>query len=344
LAPLAGPPLSYPGADTSNTGSRDARALPSLADVVAQLTSPQAMFLPIDPTRYRDAAWAIPLWSERGLIGLLLLGEKRDGGLYTQEEIEIARASGERLVDTQASAEMARRLMALQRQRLAEGQVLDRRTRRVLHDEVLPALHTAMLNLNDGAGEALPLLAGLHRQISDLLHDAPASATPQVARLGLPGALRHAVEEEFAGAFDAVRWHIDPCTEAAAARLPPLTTEVLYYAAREVVRNAARHGRGGVPERPLHLDLWLDWDCEASPWDGGLRLAVEDDGVGIALPTSPEEGQGLALHGTMMAVVGGSLELESLPGLHTRVTLRLPPLDDPLSPPGTNTFPLEAYS
>ena len=48
----------------------------------------------------------MPLWSERGLIGVLLLGEKRDGGLYTQEEIEIARASGERLIDTQASAEM----------------------------------------------------------------------------------------------------------------------------------------------------------------------------------------------------------------------------------------------
>ena len=87
--------------------------------------------------------WAVPLWSERGLIGVLLLGDKRDGGLYTQEEIEIARASGERLIDTQASAEMARRLMALQRQRLADSQVLDRRARRVLHDDVLPRLHTA---------------------------------------------------------------------------------------------------------------------------------------------------------------------------------------------------------
>ncbi len=81
----------------------------------------------------------MPLWSERGLIGVLLLGEKRDGGLYTQEEVEIARAGGERLIDTQASAEMARRLMALQRQRLAESQVVDRRARRVLHDDVLPA-------------------------------------------------------------------------------------------------------------------------------------------------------------------------------------------------------------
>jgi hypothetical protein len=89
----------------------------------------------------------VPLWGERGLIGALLLGERRDGGLYSQEEIEIARAGGERLIDAQASAEMARRLMEIQRQRLAESQVIDRRTRRVLHDDVLPRLHTAMLLL-----------------------------------------------------------------------------------------------------------------------------------------------------------------------------------------------------
>src|SRR5205085_2929953 len=68
--------------------------------------------------------------------------------LFTQDEIEIARASGERLIDTQASVEMAQRLMLLQRRRMVESQVLDRRARRVLHDDVLPQLHTAMLALS----------------------------------------------------------------------------------------------------------------------------------------------------------------------------------------------------
>ena len=132
------------------------------------------------------------LWSERGLIGVLLLGEKRDGGLYTQEEIEVARASGERLIDTQASAAMAQRLMALQRQRLAESQLLDRRARRVLHDDILPCLHTTMLSLSQDAptrqfrnAEALTQLADIHRQISNLLHEMPTTTAPAVARLGL---------------------------------------------------------------------------------------------------------------------------------------------------------------
>ena len=37
-------------------------------------------------------------------------------------------------------------------------------------------------------------------------------------------------------------------------------------------------------------------------------------------------GQGLALHSTLLAVVGGSLTIDSQPGMFTRVTLWLPAL------------------
>jgi nitrogen-specific signal transduction histidine kinase len=40
-------------------------------------------------------------------------------------------------------------------------------------------------------------------------------------------------------------------------------------------------------------------------------------------------GQGLTLHSTMMAVVNGSLALESSPGAYTRVILRLPETSQP---------------
>ena len=115
-------------------------------------------------------------------LGVLLLGEKRGRGLYTQEEIEIARASGERLIDSQAGAEMARRLMGLQRERLTESQVLDQRARRVLHDDVLPRLHAAMLTLGAPGDESytdtVEALADAHRQIADLLHEMPTVTAP----------------------------------------------------------------------------------------------------------------------------------------------------------------------
>jgi signal transduction histidine kinase len=315
LAPLAGPPLWYPaGHDQS---------LPDVNALSARAESPQALGLPLDPRETTGFAWAVPLWSERGQIGLLLLGEKRDGGYYSQEEMEIARASGERLVDAGASTEIARRLIVLQRQRLAESQVLDRQTRRVLHDDVLPLLHTALLSLNSGGGAATPeaslALTQAHRQISNLLRDIPPASSPEVARLGLLGALQQMVNSEFAGAFDRVDWQVDEQSGAALQGLRPLPAQVLFYAAREAVRNAARYGRqqGGAP---FVLKMGLRWQ-------DGLLLQVQDNGgnyqSGGAQPAG--SGQGLALHSTMMAVVGGTLTVESQPGVMTSVSLHLPP-------------------
>jgi signal transduction histidine kinase len=323
LAPLVNTPLVYPQ-----------ESVPSLKDVakISNLfTSPQTLCVPLGTQSSEDLRWGVPLWGERGLIGLLLLGDKKDGGLYTQEEIEIARSTGERLIDAQASAAIARRLMALQRQRLTENQVLDRRARRVLHDEVLPRLHAVLLTLDNNTGmndgpteEVIHSLAQIHRQLADLLHDLPPVATRQVARHGLIGALRQAVEVEYLNAFEAVHWEIDPSVEQQVQELPPLANEVLYYAAREAIRNAARHGRSKDPTAPLQLTIGIHWQ-------DGLCLCIEDDGCGLLYPDNLEKetgsdgsGQGLALHSTMMAVIGGSLSTESMPGQFTRVLLYLP--------------------
>lgn len=311
IAPLVGLPLTYPG--------HIKPVLPNLTDIAAQFHSPQTMIAPLEGQLYNGAVWAIPLWSQRGLIGVFLLGEKRNGGLYTQEEIEIARVSGERLIDTQASAEMARRLMMLQRERLAQTQVIDQQTRRVLHDDILPTLQTALIHLSSGSSqEAINQLTAAHRQISDLLHQMPTTSAPEVARLGLLAALRRTVEQEFSHAFDEVVWEVAPQTADAIAKIPTLTAEVLFYAAREAVRNAAKYGRDANSERPFYLTMRLKWQ-------NGLAIEVEDNGIGLGTAVNGHGSkQGLALHSTMMAVVGGSLAVDSTPYQFTRVQLTLP--------------------
>jgi signal transduction histidine kinase len=239
----------------------------------------------LEPGEHGEANWAVPLWSTQGLTGILFLGEKRDDGLYTQEEIEIARSIGERLMDTQASSEMARRLMALQRQRLTETQVLDQQTRRVLHDDILPLLHTTMLVLNsakaasqnqpeEDTAEAISLLSDAHRRIADLLHEIPTDNSTELTRLGLFGALRKTLEQELEQDFEAIDWHISPQVEEAAASIPSLTKEVLFYAAREAMRNAARHGRGMQSDSSLCLHV------EGKAEDG-LDISIQDNGIGI---------------------------------------------------------------
>jgi signal transduction histidine kinase len=313
LASLAGPPLVYP------PGQPSVRlALPS--DFFAASGS---SFAAVDPEQCGGFQWALALASERGLVGFILLDIKQDGGLYTQEEIEIAQASGERLVDMLAGEEMARRLMALQRRRMAETQVADRRTRRTLHDEVLPELHAAVLSLSslpakDAAVQTtIQSLIDMHHQISDLIRTLPGKA-PQARRdSNLLEMLHEMVDEEMSGEFTSISWQAPP-------RLPhlePFVQEVVYYAVREAVRNAALHGRGGDPHWPLNLSVDVACDDEMS-------IAIADDGVGIGyLPQPPQTGgagEGLALHSTMLAVIGGTLIAEPAGEHGTRVIVTLP--------------------
>ena len=276
LAPLVGNPISFP----------QEIKMPSLAQLNTQTQSPDTLMLPINPNQYAGMTWAVPLWSERGMIGMLLLGEKSGNGLYTQEEIEIARVTGERLIDTQASNEIARRLMGLQRQRLAQTQIIDQQTRRVLHDDILPNLQAAMIALSsapDADGQipqAMNLMTDAHHQISDLLHDMPTTSAPEVARIGLVKALRRAIDDELPNAFDKMTWQITPEVAQNVLEIPTLSAEVIFYATREAIRNAAKHGRGDEEKRPLNVTVNMEWD-------EGLTIAVIDDGVGMG--NSPTE-------------------------------------------------------
>jgi signal transduction histidine kinase len=321
LAPLLGSPLVYP------EGHRPLRQ--PTAALVAQSEPAQTMYLAIDPAQYGGARWAIPLWSERGLAGALLLGDKRDGGLYSEEEIEIARASGERFLDTLAAVETARKLMALLRQRIAQVKVMGGQGRRVLHDRVLPQLHTAILYLSGVQGspavaQAVEALTAAHRQISDLMHDAAPTTPERLVDQGLVAALRASVEQDLQKEIDLVTWQIAADADGTARQLPLFVSEVVYFAAQELIRNAARHGRGEQVDRPLRLRIGLTLH-------ESLCLTVEDDGVGYApsgVTVSRGEtgsGQGLRFHSTMLTALGARMEVLALPGGGTRGTIWIPP-------------------
>jgi signal transduction histidine kinase len=324
MAPLVGSALVYPESDVADSPAIDALS--------KQFSTSQSLGMPLDPKAYKNAIWAVPLWSEGGLIGCLLLGEKSEGGLYAQEEIEIAQEVSERIIDTQASAEIARRLKLLQRQRLSESQVLDQQTKRILHDEVLPQLHTIMLNLSEEkettyvhSATTIKTLSALHHQIADLLHNLPRTTSPEVAQSGLITAIRKMIENDFRNSFEDLSIFVSSEAEQRTRDIPILTAEVLFYATREALRNASSHGRNEETDQPLSASINISWQ-------EGLKIVVEDNGIGLGQLMQGQldhlqdsgNGQGLALHSTMMAVIGGSLAVESVPGLSTSIILVLP--------------------
>ncbi|MEQ8675988.1 MAG: hypothetical protein RLP44_22660 [Aggregatilineales bacterium] len=319
LSPLVGNPLRYPDNDPSQLITPD---LPlHLFDHHAGAA------LALEPKEYGGFLWALPLWSERGLIGVLLLGEKQDRGLYTQEEIDIARASGERIVDMLAGEQMTRRLMQLQRARLTETRVMDLRTRRALHDDILPIIHTSILRLSaiapreNDAREVIQELSDVHRGISELIHTTPDMSKQNGTARDLIGALKLMVETEFAGEFTSVTWHTEETTP-----LEPLAHEIVIGAVREILRNATVHGRGDELNTPLNLTITVTNGEK-------LTLQIEDDGVGLLAVASTERGGaggGLSLHSTMLAIVGGHLSVNTAGerGTQAIITLTSPTISD----------------
>jgi hypothetical protein len=308
LATLVGQGLIYP----TGLAAHDICLSPDLNTGITAL----------DPDQHGGFQWAIPLWAERGLIGTLLIGEKEDSGLYTQEEIEIAQASGERIVDMLASEQVARRLMELERARWREHRVMELQTRRTLHDDILPVLHTLVLQLHtrsdtdSGLQDAIASLSDIHRQISSLIHSMQNTPDAVEYETDLVAALQKIVNVEFASEFESVTWQI--------ADILPMDAQigdVVVGAGREVIRNAAVHGRGDQPNRALHLRITVR--CTHA-----IQIIIEDDGVGVAATPSDTtpvgSGGGLVLHGTLLAVLGGILMVEPGGEGGTKVTISVP--------------------
>jgi signal transduction histidine kinase len=316
LAPLAGAPLYFPDALRAPQSESTPDFKPGV--LCASVSTPDGL------------AWQVPLRDardENNLNGVLLLAEKRTGGLYTEEEIEVARAGAERLLDALAGAALASRLMELQRRRLSEIQIADHQTRRLLHDEVLPRLHTAMLLMNgdeSARADSQNLMAEVHKEISGLLRAMPSAIAPPIAQLGLFGALQKSVEEEFTREFENVSWNISDAAREYSQELSPLVGEVLFHAAREAVRNAAKYGHAAQSNEKSALELCISGDAENE-----FCITISDNGVGLNRDENLENsasgsGQGLALHSTMMAVIGGKLAVENQTPRGVRAVLSLP--------------------
>jgi two-component system nitrate/nitrite sensor histidine kinase NarX len=202
--------------------------------------------------------------------------------------------------------------------------------------ETLQAARRALAaDLHDGLGAALtyarfrlPLLAdaiaaadrgGAERHLGELreaLGQAQAALREAVTDLRLGGetrSLTHALREcvhDFEQRSPVLLEYIN---ELPGLALPPGQTAEIVHIAQEALRNIARHAQA----RRARMQL-----CALA---GGLRLFVEDDGVGLDTAAPAAAGHhGLAIMRERAARLGGTLKVESpADGGGTRITLEL---------------------
>jgi len=213
----------------------------------------------------------------------------------------------------------ATQLELLQRLLSAEDQER-RRIARELHDETGQSLTTLLVGLR-----AIGDITGLAevRSIAQRLRQVAAHTVDDVGRLarglhpavlddkGLVAAARRHVSD-FAKSLGVV---IDLRVEGSVPRrLSPLVQSTMYRILQEALTNVARHARAKAVGVVLKHEGPL------------LELVIRDDGVGFDSAGALRKASGLGLHGMQerVALLGGSVEIESRPGHGTMIRARIP--------------------
>ena len=217
--------------------------------------------------------------------------------------------------------ETAARLQVLSR-RLVEVQEEERRhLARELHDEIGQALTAIGIGLQAAKkarvdavasylDDCIGLVDGAIRQVRHLSLDL---RPPMLDDLGLVATLRWYVDRQAQRAGYRARF----ISDAAEIRLDPAIATAAFRVAQEALTNVARHAKA----RRVRVSVRRR--------DGSLRLVVRDDGVGFdtgAALRHGARGSGLGLLGMRerAALLGGRIDVRSLPGRGTRVLLTIP--------------------
>lgn len=290
--------------------------------------------------------WMLPIYDELGLVAMLYLGPRQDGGIFTDEDMNLAHACGQRILDTLADHEAMQAVAALLRRRIVDVKLLGAQQRRVLHDEILPQMHLALLRLETlrsmvqveqtvpprrdavdrntalehTVDEAVEMITDAHRRLAAMMRATVTGAPHRLERDGMMRAIHTMLDQDFQHAFDEVNWNISEETEHIIdEKTPPAVAELIFAAVQEALRNAARHARGADIHRRLCITLKASCDPH-------LEVIVADDGVGIlsASCSTTGTGGGLLTHSALLAIAGGSLTVKSTQGEGVTVRILLP--------------------
>ena len=255
----------------------------------------------------------------RGVSSDVTAAVRTDQALREAKEQQILHQA-QKLASDAERLELLGRLVDIQEQERL-------RIARELHDQMsqdLTGLSLGLKKLEASVGdesgrETLRWLQALTTQTGENVHRIAWELRPtSLDDLGLVRALETYIADWSERFGLRVDFH---AADAAGIRAPPMIETTAYRLVQEALTNVVRHARASAVSLVL--------ECKHDQ----LQIIIEDDGTGLEAEAATTKGRlGLAGMRERLALVGGSMTIESTGGIGTTLYFRMP-----LAPDGTAT-------
>jgi len=275
-----------------------------------------------------SALMHVPLTAKGSALGSMCLGTRQPME-FSPEEEELLTAIGSQIA---VAVENARLYAEVQQKERIRGELFkkalsaqeDERKRiaRELHDDTSQNLTAMLFNLDETADcqdmaevrQHLERLRGLTEHTLDGVHKLIFDLRPSMLdHLGLVPALRVYAESRLVE--QGMRVVVDETS--APRRLEAEMETAVFRVLQEAINNIARHAAA--------RNVWIQLSYNHQQ----LTVTVEDDGIGFepnTVQVSPGNPRGLGLMGMRerLELLGGELEITSLPGQGTELLITVP--------------------
>jgi signal transduction histidine kinase len=282
-----------------------ARQEPLLAQVVWNLAQPEVA------EYWRPFYWArlfLPIVHGEILYGVLLLGERTSGDIYSIQDLQIMTTVGQQAALSIANIVLVETLRGLAQQLVRADEEQRKKVARDLHDSVLQDLFFVKQRLARSDPEAASFV---DHSIQMLRQTIKAQRTSLLDR-GLSLALQDlvAVMGQLAGEAMSILWHSHLDGEIV---LSDEKATSLYRIVQESLSNVLKHSQA---EKAV---------VSARKIGSYLEIQVEDDGIGIETWDQARIGPHYGLLGMQerAAMIGAEMNVTSFPGAGTKVSVRL---------------------
>jgi two-component system sensor histidine kinase ComP len=261
--------------------------------------------------RWKQFQWVqlfVPIYFHDTLYGILLLGDRAVGDIYSNQDLQIVGTVGQQAALSIANIILVESLRGLAQQLVRSDEEQRKKVARELHDSVMQNLFFVKQRLDQSDPESSNLMAEAITTLRQTIKAQRPSLLDQELMLALSDLINDI--EKLAGDDLLILWRNYVKEKI---KLPDEQATSIYRIVQEALFNVLKHSQADQVIVTAKKD------------DGFLQFTIEDDGIGIS---DDGQGQGGLHYGFMdmrerAIMIGAYLNITSEPEKGTTVSIKL---------------------